>query len=97
MSTPSLPAISNGKVACSGTRSTPGQRVLTVARQALKEDRPLETPDMQVRERPDDAPLVTGDEFDGQVEYPKSFTLADYHIALIGQAVISWIPLPTRQ
>ncbi len=47
---------------------------------------------MQARERPDDAPLLTGDEFDREVEYPESFTLADHHIALIRQAVISWAP-----
>jgi len=44
----------------------------------------------QGRERPDDKPLLTEDDIKSLAAYPKSFTLADYHITLIRQAVISW-------
>ena len=44
----------------------------------------------QARERRDSAPLLTEDDIKSLDNYPESFTLADYHIALIRQAVISW-------
>jgi hypothetical protein len=47
----------------------------------------------QAGERPDDEPLLTTREIRALPRYPESFTLADYHIALIRQAVISWDPV----
>ncbi len=46
----------------------------------------------QARERRDNAPLLTEDDIEPLDDYPESFTLADYHIALLRQAVISWDP-----